>query len=71
MNDRTAELEAAVRAQDVLIAAAQGLLTRYLSKEVESAELIDDLLRLFDGSQQREVQRLAREALGDDPGNIA
>jgi hypothetical protein len=71
MNDRTAELEAAVRAQDVLIAAAQGLLTRYLSKEVESAELIDDLLRLFDGSQEREVQRLAREALGDDPGNIA
>jgi hypothetical protein len=40
----TAELEAAVRAQDVLIAAAQGLLTRYLSKEVESAELIDDLM---------------------------
>jgi hypothetical protein len=71
MTDRTAELEAAVRAQDALIAAAQGLLTRYLSKEVESAELINNLFTLLDGSQQREVQRPAREALGDDPGNIA
>ena len=35
MTDRTAELEAAVRAQDELIAAAQGLLTRYLSQEIE------------------------------------
>ena len=38
MNDRTAELEAAVRAQDNLIAEAQRLLTRYLSKEVEFAD---------------------------------
>jgi hypothetical protein len=71
MNDRTAELEAAVRAQDELIAAAQGLLTRYLAKEVESAELINNLLTLLDGPQQREAQRLVREALGEDFGNNA
>ena len=71
MNDRTVELEAAVRAQDELIAAAQELLTRYLAKEVESAELINNLLTLLDGPQQREAQRLVREALGEDFGNNA
>jgi hypothetical protein len=71
MNDRTVELEAAVRAQDELIAAAQGLLTRYLAKEVQSAELINNLLTLLDGPQQREAQRLVREALGEDFGNNA
>jgi hypothetical protein len=71
MNDRTAELEAAVRAQDALIAEAQRLLTDYLSKRTESAELINNLLGLFDGSQQREAQRLVREALGEDFGNNA
>jgi hypothetical protein len=54
MTDRAAKLEAAVRAQDALIAAAQGLLTRYLAKEIESPSLIDALLRLLDGPQQRD-----------------
>src|ERR1700722_13320210 len=40
MTDRTAELEAAVRAQDALIAEAQCLLTDYLSKRTESASLL-------------------------------
>jgi hypothetical protein len=71
MNDRNAELEAAVRAQDNLIAEAQRLLTRYLSKEIEARTLADNLLKLFDGPQQREVQRLSREALGEDFGNNA
>jgi hypothetical protein len=71
MTDRTAELEAAVRAQDGLIAAAQRLLTRYRAKEIESPMLIDGLLKLFDGPQQREVQLLSREALGEDFGNNA
>jgi hypothetical protein len=60
MNDRTAELEAAVRAQDELIASAQGLLTRYLVKEIESPALVDHLLTLFDGPQQRETLELTR-----------
>jgi hypothetical protein len=71
MTDRTTELEAAVRAQDALIAEAQGLMTRYLANEVEPAELVNNLLRLLDGPQQREAQRLVREALGEDFGNNA
>jgi hypothetical protein len=67
MTDRTAKLEAAVRAQDALIAEAQRLLTRYLAKEIESPSLIDALLRLLDGPQQQETQRLAAEALGEAP----
>ncbi|MGC2784145.1 MAG: hypothetical protein WA397_10025 [Roseiarcus sp.] len=71
MTERIAELEAAVRAQDALIAEAQGLLTRYLSKGIEPAVLIDSLLKLFDGPQQREAQQISREALGEDFGNNA
>ena len=72
MIDRTAEFEAAIRAQAGLISEAQELLTRYLSKDIESPALIDSLLRLLDGPEQREAERLAREALGEaEPGNIA
>jgi hypothetical protein len=34
-------------------------------------DLINNLLWLFDGPQQREAQRLPREALGEDFGNNA
>lgn len=72
MSDRTAEFEAAIRAQAGLISEAQELLTRYLSKEIEAPALIDALLKLLDGPQQHEAERLAREALGEqEPGNIA
>ena len=64
MTDRTVDLEAAIRAQDELIASAQGLLTRCLVKEIESPALVDHLLMLFDGPRERETQRLVREALG-------
>ncbi|MGC2787110.1 MAG: hypothetical protein WA397_25445 [Roseiarcus sp.] len=67
MDERTAELEAAVRARDALIAEAQGLLTRYLAKKIESVVLIDSLLKLFEGPRQRGAQRLAREAWGGFP----
>jgi hypothetical protein len=70
MTDRTAELESAIRAQDALIAGAQKLLTDYFSKGNRPA-LIDRLLKLLDGPQQREAQRLAREAIGEDFGNNA
>jgi hypothetical protein len=70
-DDRTAELEAAVRAQDALIAEAQRLLTSYLAKEIELPGLADGMLNLFDGPRRREVQQLAREALGEDFGNNA
>jgi hypothetical protein len=71
VTDRTVKLEAALRAEESLIVEAQVLLTRYLAKEIEAPALIDSLLRLLDGPQQREAQRLAREALGEDFGNNA
>jgi hypothetical protein len=72
MTDRSAALEAAVRAQDKLIAEAQGLLKAYVeTKRVHPDAVINDLLWLFDGPRQREALRLVREALGDDPGNVA
>jgi hypothetical protein len=72
MNDRSSELEVAVRAQDALIAEAQRLLKAYVeTKRVHPDAVINDLLWLFDGPRQREVQRLVREALGEDFGNNA
>jgi len=72
MNDRLAELESALRAQAALFFEAQSLLTAYLSKQIESPLLIDRLLKLLDGPEQREAERLAREALGEEEsGNIA
>jgi hypothetical protein len=72
MTDRTTELEAAVRAQDALIAEAQRLLRAYVeTKRVHPDAVINDLLWLFDGPRQREAQRLVREALGEDFGSNA
>ena len=72
MTDRSAALDVAVRAQDELIAEAQRLLKAYVeTKRVHPDAVINDLLWLFDGPRQRETQRLVRDALGDDPGNVA
>ena len=72
MTDRSAALEAAVRAQDALIAEAQRLLKAYVeAKRVHPDAVINDLLWLFDGPRQRDTQRLVRDALGDDLGNVA
>ena len=72
MNDRLAQLEAAVRAQAALIRDAQAEIINLLSTEIGATEFTDRIIRLFDGPRQREVQRHAREALGDEePGNIA
>jgi hypothetical protein len=65
MSDRTAEFEAAIRAQAGLISEAQELLTHYLAKQIEAPALIEGLLKLLDGPEQREADRLAREALGE------
>ena len=69
MTGRTEQLEPAIRAQGALIAEAQTEITRYLAKEIEAPALADRLIRLFDGPAQREAQRLAREALGEELGN--
>jgi hypothetical protein len=62
----SAELEAALRANLALIEDAQRLLTRYLAKQVEAPALIDSLLLLLDGPQQREAKELAEKALTRD-----
>jgi hypothetical protein len=59
MTDRLAQLESDFRAQNGLIVEAQAEITRYLTKEIESAELVDRLIRLLDG---RQPQQLARGA---------
>lgn len=72
MNDRIAELEAAIRAQALLISEAQAEIMNYLSEKIGSPEFVDRIIRLFDCPRQREVQRQARKALSDEePGNIA
>jgi hypothetical protein len=55
----------ALVAEDALIVEAQAEVTRYLSKEFEAAELVNRLIRLVDGPDQRRAQRLAREALAE------
>jgi hypothetical protein len=54
-----------------LIVEAQRLLANYFSKQTEPADLINNLTWLFGGPAQREAQRLAREALGEDFSNVA
>ena len=44
---------------------AQAEITRYLTKEIESAELVDRVIRLLDGPQQRQAQQLTRDALAE------
>jgi hypothetical protein len=66
MTDPTVHLRLALRANLALIVEAQAEITRYHTKEIEAAELIDRIIRLFDGSAQREAQRLAQEALAED-----
>jgi hypothetical protein len=39
---------------------AQELLTHYLAKQIEAPALIEGLLKLLDGPEQREAYRLAR-----------
>lgn len=72
MNDRIVELETALHAQDALIAEAQRLLAEDLRPDGLSRDtLISKLRALLVGPGQHETQRLVREALGEDPGNIA
>ena len=55
----------ALVAEDALILEGQAEVARYLSKEFEAAELVNRLIRLLDGPDQRRAQRLAREALAE------
>jgi hypothetical protein len=71
MVDRTAKLEAALRANAALRVQAERLIAAYVSPESDRAAIINELITLFDGPAQREAQRLASEAFGEDFGNNA
>jgi hypothetical protein len=62
MIDSTA-LESALRANLALIVEVQRLLTDYLTKRTQAPALIDNLLLLLDGPQQREAKELTEKAL--------
>jgi hypothetical protein len=57
MTGRTEQLEPAFRAQNALISEAQAGITRYLAKEIEAPELVDRLIRLFDGAARGAAAR--------------
>jgi hypothetical protein len=71
MADRTARLEAALRANAALRVEAERLIAAYVAPESDSGSIINELIALFDGPQQREAQRLASEASGENFGDNA
>jgi hypothetical protein len=56
------KLIAALDAHMALRVQAEELIAAYVAPESDRATLIDALITLFDGPQQREAQRLADEA---------
>jgi hypothetical protein len=65
MTNRLTQLESAFRAQNALIVEVPAGITRYLTKEIESGELVDRLIHLRDGPQQRQAEQIAREVLAE------
>jgi hypothetical protein len=65
MTAREIQLEAALRVR------AERLIAAYVSPESDRAAIINELITLFEGPAQREAQRLASEAFGEDFGNNA
>jgi hypothetical protein len=59
MIDWTEPLKVAIDAENGPIAACESLVARFLIRELESSEGINDLLALFDGPQQSVARRLA------------
>jgi hypothetical protein len=67
-DDRIAKLEAALRANAALRIQAERLIAAYVAPESDRTTIINELIVLFDGPQQREAERLAAKALGDANG---
>jgi hypothetical protein len=65
---RESQLEAALRASAALRLQAERLIAAYVAPESDRPAIINELIVLFDGPEQREAQRLAAEALGDANG---
>ena len=62
--------KAALRANAALRVQAERLIAAYVAPESNRAAIINELIALFDGPQQREAERLAAEALGEAPDGL-
>ena len=65
------KLTDALRANAKLREQAEELIAAYIEPGSDRAARIDDLIRLFDGPEQREAKHLAQLALGEDFGKNA
>ena len=64
MPARKSQLEAALHASAALRIHAERLIAAYVGPESDRPAIINELIVLFDGPEQREAERLAAEALG-------
>jgi hypothetical protein len=63
MTEREAQLEAALVANTAIRVQAEQLIAAYVAPESDREAIINDLISLFDGPQQREAERLTSVAL--------
>jgi hypothetical protein len=64
MTEREALLEAGLVANAAIRVQAERLIAAYVAPESDREAIINELIPLFDGPQQREAERLAAVALG-------
>jgi hypothetical protein len=67
-NSCNPKLKAALDANVALRIEAERLIAAYVAPESGRAAIINELITLFDGPQQREAERLAHEALAEYRG---
>jgi hypothetical protein len=63
------KLTAALKANVALRVEAERLIAAYVAPESDRPTIVNELITLFDGPQQREAERLALEALAEDQGS--
>jgi hypothetical protein len=64
MTEREAKLETGLIANAVIRERAEQLIAAYVEPESDRETIINELIALFDGPQQREAERLTEVALG-------
>jgi hypothetical protein len=64
MTEREPQLEAALIANAAIRVQAEQLIAAYVAPESDREAIINELIILFDGPQQREAERLTAVALG-------
>jgi hypothetical protein len=65
------KLTAALEAHVALRVEAERLIAAYVAPESDRPTIVNELITLFDGPQQRDAQKLAAEALGEAGENAA